>query len=134
MNKVVLTNETAKIARVNANKAKNPQDIPLCSFTLPDGQKLNYGCNNGVIKHRIGPDGVWDFCRSNIKKKLVKAIKENNVARVKFLIKCLNIVQDDHHFCNFINGFNDSMVSKKISYQEFVEKYQARILTTKENE
>ncbi len=131
MNRIILSPESAKIARQSLNKAKKPSDVPFFAFILPDGQKLNYGSNNGAVKQRIA--GVWDFCRKNIRPKLVKAIKENKPERVKFLIKCLNIVQDDHHFCNFINGFNDSMESKKITYQEFVEKYQDKILAS-ENE
>ena len=131
MNRIVLSPESAKAARLNMRQSNNPTDVLFVQFVLPDGQILNWGClNKKAPKQRIGEDGVWDFCRKNIKAKLIKSIKENKVSRVKFLVKCLNVVQDDHHFCNFINGFNDSMESKKISYQEFVEKYQDRILNS----
>ena len=124
----MLNKESAKEARIESNKAKKPSDIPFFAFTLPDGQRLNYGVHPrcSSTKHRIC--GVWDYCRKSLIKKLKIAIKNNNEERQAQLVKCLNVVNNDLAACNFINGFNDELKLKTISFDEFKKEYKAKIL------
>lgn len=122
-----LTPENARERRMKSN-VKNPSDIPFTLFILPDGQRLGYGKHPLALspKNRIGH--VWGHCRKNIIEKLKLAIKSNDEKRQRFLVKCLNIVQDDLHYCNYINGFNEKIESKKITFDEFVAKYRDQII------
>lgn len=127
---LILTPESARENRMKSN-VKSPKDIPYTLFILPDGQRLGYGANPlaEAPKNRIGH--VWEFCRKGLIKKLQQAVISGDEKRQRFLVKCLNVVQDDLHYCNYINGFNTDINSKKISFEDFQTTYKQKLMEIK---